>query len=336
VTGASKLLKSLGSEMGLNYRLEISSLYTVKIIFGDELHKFGIQLSFFQNYVLMEDCSLSNSPGFTPLPLYDDVTIQSVNAHGILSYMQRICKTKIQYGERVIFPSSCSSEVSYFLQSYIEVVCCILKLHENVPSNAAFEIESLRIMIPSANTQFVFAGSLEKPIVAQKNKDKGFSSISGYILEKIHEFHPQQRNSIYWCRFLMHLSGLKESIVKDIVKLIETMGKDEKQISEPEWLLKVPKDLPSDLAEPGSNALYIADNHLYLLFRFRDEKDSVLLPLKRNLFDGGLDWWKCNPYGTGMQMLETAVFPKSKAEQFPGIASLITSLQRCSVSKIKS
>jgi hypothetical protein len=123
--------------------------------------------------------------------------------------------------------------------------------------------------------------------------------------------------------------------VKDVVKLVEIIGKDEKQLSDASWLLIVPEDLPTAFAQPKSKALFIEDNHLYFLFLFKDEKDSVLLPLKRNLVDGGLNWWSVNPYQTGMQMLETIVFPRSKTEQFPGVSSLITSLKKCSVSKIK-
>jgi hypothetical protein len=181
----NQLLNSLREDTGLNLSLEIGHLYSFKVIFGDKMYNFGMQLSFFPQYVLMEDCSFCMTSGYTPLPLYEDVVIQTTKTIGILSCIQRLCNTRVHFGERIIFPSANAREVAEFLQSYIEVVCCILKLHENVPSSAAFEIASLRIMIPSANTQFVFAGSLEKHINAQKNKDKGFTVISAYILEKV-------------------------------------------------------------------------------------------------------------------------------------------------------
>ena len=332
----NSLTNSITIELGLDLQLEVVDIYGLKIVFGDRTYKFGIQLLFFQNYVIMEDCALSGSTQLTALPYYEDVIIQSVNSPGILSVLKRICKTKIHYGDKIILPAICLPEVTYFLQSYIETVCCILKLHENVPANAAFEIASLRIMIPSVHTQFVFAGYPDKPVMAHKNKDKGFSQIAGYLLEKVYAFDPHRRHTYSWCKFLMELSGLKDLVVKDIIKLVELFGRDEKLVSESSWLLEVPDDLPSPFAAPRSTALYIKDNHLFFLFQFKDEKVMVILPLKRSLVDGGLSWWESNPYRTGMQMLEGVAFPKSRTEQFPGVASLITSLKKCPVYKIKN
>lgn len=140
---------------------------------------------------------------------------------------------------------------------------------------------------------------------------------------------------------MISLASVPEKTFKDLFKLITTVlltSKEEKKktTSIATLLIIIPEDAGSYYPPSKAPAFLVDVDSIHLLFRFQDEAESVLLPIKCNLLDNSLSWWSTNPLPGMMRMIEKNVLERSNSDGFPGITGTIKSLQGVSVARMKS